>query len=305
MNQESNIPTKKPDVMDALLSEHARLGSGEDTALVEAILLRTVNQPLELPQPIAKASFGWQDWAKMAAAVTLFFGLTALVLHQIKGGERAETTFQLTVTYATVDNQMAEPDTMPEENPAPSNRIGIVRDVTRVVAATDLKPIAPIMQVAEFTLVETTSPAELNGTFTPSIDVFEAATAGRVESFAVSANHSKRTDSALEYDGKVEVNHPEFHIQADRLVVQASSSSTESYASTGAFQAFGAIIERTLENGQVETAKADELVYKPNDQSLELTGAKMELTAGSKTLHFDNENEKLILRPNGFQVVRK
>ena len=134
--------------------------------------------------------------------------------------------FQLTVPYATPTSQPTEPEAAPEENSATPNRLGIVRDVTGVVASTDLKPIAPIMQVAEFTLVETTSPAELNGTFTPSIDVFEAATAGRVESFAVSANHSKRTDSALEYDGKVEVNHPEFHIQADRLVAQVRPRAT-------------------------------------------------------------------------------
>ncbi len=260
---DTNHSDESIDLTDVLLREHSRLGSGPDSDLVNSILAATVDRKLDLPQPAERPSFSWKEWAKLAALVTVFAGLTVGVLKQLPGLAPAEEpTFQLTVRFASsVDEALELAD-----NSIPNKKAGIVRD-------------------------------------TAEVDVYNAKSGMRTESFAISANMTDRSSKKLEYSGDVTVDHASFSIQADRLVVAAANSDKQT---GGAFQAYGAVIKRTLENGDVEIARADELTYEPAEQSLVLSGESMELTAGNQTLVFASiDTEKLILRPDGYQIVRR
>ena len=107
MNSESNskdLNSSSDQLTDALLAEHARLGTGSDADLVKEILLKTIDAPIDISQytPAESKSFGLAEWAKVAAAVVAILGLGALALNQMSTGpeiadrdQRTEETNQV------------------------------------------------------------------------------------------------------------------------------------------------------------------------------------------------------------------
>lgn len=94
MNTPHNHPLAEADerFMEALLDEHARLGSGDDKALLALVRARTEEQPGN-DHVVSARSFGVFQWSQVAAAVVLIgFVLSAALRHFAPGNPSSESS---------------------------------------------------------------------------------------------------------------------------------------------------------------------------------------------------------------------
>ena len=289
-------------LIDALLVEHARLGQGDDEAMLKAIRLRTVDQPapsrvVELVahdgQAPARRRVSRGEWLKIAAVVAVSLSVLGILLSQSQvGGKsssdptRNEQTFQLVSRpHVTV----AFPD--------PTPRTGELLSTARPVGEISL-PALPgagtpeeIVLRAEFSNIATT--------------VSDPVSDELLAEFSISAEKLYALPSdRLVYEGKVVLRHPEFTLEADRLELEASDENTR----VGTFLAEGAnvTIEKSLPTGETEVAHGTSARWDAtNGGSLILAGGPPTLSAGDSFVRPQSSDGYIILRADGYQVIER
>lgn len=195
---------------DSLLSEHARLGSGNDDELIGKILAKTVAKASITP---ARPVFGLRNWMIMGTSVAAVVALLLLALSNfhLKDNRRTSDTFQF-VVKVTGSLPARETGNKPEPTPKESPRF-----VKSKPYEGELNPVTPTSSEIVLVKIEDRD-LQLSSEFTPSLtDVGEER--ARVQSITISANIALHEGEKMQYSGKVIVTHADFTLTADELDV--------------------------------------------------------------------------------------
>jgi hypothetical protein len=256
-------------LMDALLTEHARLGSRDDESLLAAIQARTTGRAViavdfaaprrqQLPRPRTSM----REWLQIAAIVVLSLSVLGLFLTLRQVERQSGNTHQL-ISVAPGQEERSlrviiqdEPDT-------------VARPDTNVVTAEEIRRAV----LAEF---------------------------------SVEAEHqSQLAPGLLVYEGGVVLRHPDFVLRADRL--ELSSSGAQADAPFGAFVASGKSLEiekRNASSGSLDVARAERATYEAKGGRLILSGGAT-LSAGKSFVQPYSPAGEIVLRPNGYEVIER
>lgn len=225
---------------DSLLSEHARLGSGNDEELIGNILAATVSKTAIIP---ARPEFGMRNWMVMGVSVAALVAVLLLVLSNFnfQDHSRSSDTFQFVVKMTGPLPSDGIAETAPEAEPghhitaSPNYGLEISPDyrVSTEVAAVKIKD-------GNFLLVSQ---------FDPSMSDLPSDQT-QVTSVTISADKSIHKGSEMKYSGKVVVTHNQFTLTADQLNVMLDKK-------TGSLIARGHS-ELTLASGEIKEIDPDE-----------------------------------------------
>ena len=197
---------------DSLLSEHARLGSGNDDDLIANIFARTISNPTVTPAPPV---FGMRNWLLMGTSVAALVTLLLLVLSnmQLKDNARSSDTFQFVVkmtgplpTVNTASDTPTHKEGAPPvfaEPKAYQGQLNPVSEKPSIVSSVKIKD-------RNFQLVPQ---------FDPSLNELPKHRTV-VQSITISADESVHKGTEMRYSGKVVVTHKQFTLTADSLEVQ-------------------------------------------------------------------------------------
>lgn len=257
-------------IVDSLLRDHARLGTGDDEELVQSILAATV----ELPRPHAVSttrfsspeqgpSFG-KSWLRIAAMVAVT--LTALVvIISLKPEKRAQAQSSSEGRDEVVFQVVVESN---ERRPAQSGRIDrkiliSSRYPSNTRPAISSPSLSGRVPVVELSSVELISPDSVD--FERSIENFPERS--RIEStFLVAANETTRDGRKVIYSGNVVLRDEHFTLNADSLVLDRSSSGESQM-----FQALNPIIENLERGYRIEGETAN---YDPSRDEVVIKGIR-------------------------------
>jgi len=261
---------------EALLSEHARLGTASDEGLLATVRARTIEVPGPMESvTVARAHFGWADWSKVAAMVTIALGALWLVLQMgadkpVSNGERSEHTLRLVV--------------IPQTAPGIPSVTGENRGEVKVPKSAE--PQDAGMSFENFNLADLSLSTELLSEFSVSAEKISEA----------------QDDRLLVYEGDVLLKHPDFTLKADRLELAADVRDGERLV--GGFVASGDEIEidRFSAAGGMEVAKAREVTYSPEGGALILRGGAS-LSSGANSVRPRSEAGAIVLFQDGYQVI--
>ncbi|MCP5541632.1 MAG: hypothetical protein H7A53_00075 [Akkermansiaceae bacterium] len=277
-------------LLDALLREHARLGSCDDEGLIASVRALTVDKPEPLRRPLpAKARFGAADWMKAAAAVMISLGLLWLVLakgpalHREDGAAaRVETVFQLRVLPADTE----------DPGLSPSHRSSAKRSA--VAGAIAQGPEAPV--------ITGVAPGAPDAAFVNGNP--DSVTGELLAEFSVTADSIFRSpeNDRLVYEGGVIVKHPDFVLKADRIEFEAGTVGDDRIDT---FVARGRAIEvnRHAAGGALEIASARVVTYRAEGGLLTLSGGPPSLKIGPNLITPLTAEGEIVLRNDGFQVI--
>ena len=273
----SNSAESSDPLTEALLSEHARLGTANDEGLLATVRARTIEVPGPMePVSVTKAHFGWADWAKVAAMVTIALGGLWLVLQMgtdkpVVSGERPEHTLRLVV--------------IPQAKPGVPSVAREDRGQVKVPDSRGAEQEAG-MSFENFELADLSLSTEL------------------LSEFSVSAKKISETrdEKFLVYEGDVLLKHPDFTLKADRLELAADLRDGERLV--GGFVASGDEIEidRYSAAGGMEVATAREVTYSPEGGALILRGGAS-LSSGNSFVRPENPEGAIVLLQDGYQVI--
>lgn len=217
MNTESNPSKETPEfesaaerLADSMLSEHARLGSGNDDELIGNIFAKTILK--SEVTPAARPAFGARNWMIMGSAVAAVIAvlLIALSNFRIDDSSRSSDTFQFVVTMANTEKPVAEATPEPKLPPK-------ISFATPKAYEGKLEPIS--QKPSEIDSVEIKDRNfELVSNFDPSLSKLRARPT-KIRSIRITADESSHKGSQMHYSGKVIVTHNQFTLTAEKLDV--------------------------------------------------------------------------------------
>lgn len=270
--------------MDALLTEHARLGrDGEDEELVYRILANTVHSRTQPSLVAPRRPAEPRRWAGIGlnAAIAALVALLLVALFSIPSSRNSTDPGELRFVVRILDPAAPETVASPTVSRAIPGR------------TTPVGPVAEpplIRSVPWLARIEWLSTAPLPGT--------ELATAPslRSEDLRIRADRQQRIHADVVYEGKVLVEHADFRIEAERVRLRAPGTPAD-----GGETPLLAEGVRVVQASTDCVAEAEELRYDPASASLLLTGISRISTARGELAHF-SPDERLVLSPNGFSI---
>ncbi len=225
---------------DSLLSEHARLGSGNDDELIGNILAKTVSKAAIIP---ARPEFGARNWMIMGTSVAAVVAILLLALSNFsfQDHRRSSDTFQFVVKMTGPLPSDGIEKSSPEAERGhviavpPNYGLEVSPDyrVSTEVAAVKIKD-------GNFLLVSQ---------FDPSMSELPSDQT-QVTSVTISADESVHKGNEMNYSGGVVVTHNQFTLTADQLSVMLDKK-------TGSLIARGRS-ELTLASGEIKEINPDE-----------------------------------------------
>ncbi len=239
---------------DSLLSEHARLGSGNDDELIGNILAATVSKTAITP---SHPEFGVRNWMIMGTSVAALVAVLLLVLSnfRLQDHRRSSDTFQFVVKMTgplSSDQAVAqETGIRPGPQAAGSGRYdGKVKPVYQLdstVAAIEIKD-------GNFLLISR---------FNPSVNEFPAHQS-LVNAVTISADESVHKGTEMSYSGKVVMTHNQFTLTADELEVLLDKESgnliargrSELKFASGKIKKLDPKVEELVLNGETYSIRA-------------------------------------------------
>ena len=288
-------------LIDALLVEDARVGRGNDEAMLAAIRSRTVDQPVatrvvELvphdSQPRPRQRVAPREWLKIAAVVTVSLSVLGLVLFQSPTGidlsPRTEQTFQL-VSHPP----HAVAVSLSGGNPEVAMRFPQATRVQAGPGEISIPSLAPLDSGSE----------GLSGSF-PGTAPRDPISDVLLAEFSISAEKLYELPSErLVYEGKVILRHPEFTLEADRLELSAPEDGER----VGTFVAEGEElrIEKRLPTGGTEIARGTFATWDADEGGIILAGGPPTLSAGNSFVSPQSSDGVIILRADGYQVIER
>ncbi|MEO0414940.1 MAG: hypothetical protein AAF226_08315 [Verrucomicrobiota bacterium] len=251
---------------DALLSEHARLGSGRDEDLIKNILTATVHAGDSgediVAAPTNIVNFGAANWMKLAASVAVIVGAIAFGLNASKltspnsnvaDAPRHSETFHI-VKYVESDSQSTQ--RVQPEQPSAGRNISVTQ------AAPAVETPATTAQLPNAPFLAESAPVS-DGMQGPSVTEMPEP---QVKTFSVAAANIERVKGATIYSGEATLRHPEFLIRADSLRVVRNDRSSNGIPT---FFAQNAVIEGS---NSISRAEAAEISYHASSGQIELRG---------------------------------
>jgi hypothetical protein len=267
-DSESHPATTPQDrLTDALLREHARLGSLDDEGLLATIRARTVARPssvTDFPAPSQRPRTTTREWMQIAAIVALSLTVLGLFLSQRRVAQetRAGKMHQL-VSHPKADvtaTVRVEPDTA--DSPS------LAKTHPGVVSPPDVRAL---------TLAE----------------------------FSVSAESTfQLAPGRLIYEGDVVLHHPDFTLKADRLELTSTDGADNAPVETFVARGEGIEIEKRSANGSIEIARASQATYDSDGGRLILAGGAT-LSAGNSFVQPLTTAGVIILRADGYEVIER
>lgn len=283
---------------DALLREHARLGTADDESLLAAVRARTVERPaatriVDLPvsRHEAHRRTSAREWMQMAAAVTIAFALVGLFLSRqsVNHSGRSEQTFQL----------ISQQETLP--------RLTAVAVASDSAASPGREPVPAEPELGGFTFPNLVGVDSVDSEtiFAPS-ESADPASQELLAEFSVSAERILQVSpDRLVYEGGVILRHPDFTLEADRL--ELSRLDDESGSRIDAFVAEGAAVtvEKKSADGVTEVARASTATWDARRGGLVLAGGPPTLNAGASFVRPVTSAGVIVLHPDGYQVIER
>ncbi len=271
--------------IDAALSEHARLGKGDDEELVFRILQETVHRrdPARTPKTVlGDRRLFFIATGSIAASVAL--ALVMLSRQSPAPSERRSDELRFVIRVASPESTGATAVNTPP-------RAAVTRH-TGPLALTNPAP-APSAPAAAPTLA--TSAFEWVTEFGPSFAPLPRA-ALRGERLRITADRSESTPSGLRYEGDVLVEHDSFRIEATR--VNLPDAGTVSGDDKAALLAYQVRVARPADDCFAEAA---ELRFEPATGELVLTGITRVRTDRGELARF-SPGDRLVLSEGGFRI---
>ncbi len=246
--------TSEP-LTDSLLREHARLGTEEDTTLVNAIIANTTAATPADTAPIVPAQprFGALNWTVVVGSAAAAVGLCLLALNQFSfetKESRHSDTFHFVVK--TVEPASSEQVKVKTKKPL---QAGAHRPFQG-----ELTPVSGDSEALASVELKQDNLASVSDFSPKPSELPNRAT--RMESVTISADNTSHRGEHMNYTGNVLMVHEEFTLAARELEVSVDKS-------TGILTAKGQS-EITLRNGEVVTID-------PKKEQLILTGAEFEI----------------------------
>jgi len=281
-------------LMDALLSEHARLGQTSDEELVANILRQTIHAsvivpmasplPLRTSRHVSRPFFGRSDWLKAAAMVAGIAFLGALLLKGIKTKEpgplavfpsskRQEQVFQLVIQETTDAKQQGVARTH-ATTAYLSTQAGEVVTAPFEIKASVLDSLD---SVDSLKLADSGQPA----LFGPSVTSHPKPR----PVFTLAANESSRNREEMIYRGDVVLTHHDFILKADSIVVDKSgallnASNASLTHRAGAYQTQAKAVTFSPASGELIARGVQKLMTEGKEKRIDKTVSSVIFDAG-------------------------
>ena len=291
-------------LIDALLSEHARLGSHDDVGLLATVRARTVDvpAPLAFPEPRAR-SLSRADLWKVAAAVAAVLALLGVVISHIETASPQTDTLQLVLRPVSFSIGIGPEFSGGEAGlPARTPR-AILPDPSSLSRIEFPVAVADSLEIAYAGSQFGESPTDryefdqFASLLLPSTEL--------LESISVAADRTthQEGDQTVVYEGEVRLTHPDFRLTADRLEFSKRGGGEQEHF--GAFVATGDVVrvEKRTPAGTVQVAEGLQVSYDADGGTLTLSGGPPRLQTGGGQVVPDSLGGAIVLRQDGFQVI--
>jgi lipopolysaccharide export system protein LptA len=269
--------------IDAALSEHARLGHGDDEELVFRILQETVHRPLRSPSRTATVRH-WRPFMVAAGSIAASVALALVLLPR-----QAPTPDERRSDELRFVVRMASPEAPPSNGKTPVQpRIAATRHTgpfELTAPAASVLPEAPALASGHFEWVSGFAPS-----FSP-----QPRTEAVGERLRITADRGESTGSGMIYEGDVLVEHDAFRIEAATVRVSVPGEEETAEAPLLAHRV------RVVRPASGCVAEAETLRFDPASGRLVLTGVTRVESAKGQLDQFA-PGDRLILSESGFSV---
>ncbi len=290
-NESTNFTDPTPPggaLADALLHEHARLGTSDDEELISRILVRTVNKTNAAPvSPAAAHRMAVREWMQLGGAVAAVIALLliALSMFNVRDGASSDT-FHMTVKFveaAEGDIQVASVDLpKPDQKPARPFQGQVLPQVVNGETVSSVT-----IEDQDFNLI----------TYFEQSFKSPPAKATRIDSITIIAGRSTRDGDELIFEGNVIVTHHDFVLKTDSLrLVTASQKSGQ----VPSFIAEFAEISHLATNSK---ASARKVVFDTATSSLVAHGVVSLTGANGGHPEFDSASERLVFQGDTLKIL--
>lgn len=291
MNQSpSHLPEDR--FVEALLQEHSRIPNGKsDRELVHRILLETVHRP----KTSLSAEEKRQDWkfssatsvaiGSIAAAIAIAALLTSSPLIQRNGTSRETERLQFVVHVET-----GAPQPQPHQQVTPPFREALPYGLNLSFSSPTLREIQSVFPTRNNFEWVTTSP--------PSAPSFAPLGTDQIryENLKITADRSHESGGSIRFSGHVTVEHDQFSLTAEEVIVAKSGSSSNQMP-----YPLNARNAKLTQHSPYRVAEAGNLKFAPANSTLILTNvAYLETEAGR--LHQFSPDDTLTLSEGVFSV---
>ncbi|MEM9284223.1 MAG: hypothetical protein AAGA96_20590 [Verrucomicrobiota bacterium] len=275
-------------LIDAAISEHARLGSEQDDeALISKVLHRTIFHSDTEPSPLPGQPPESRIWLKASFAALIAISLIALALDRLPYGadRRASDELQFVVTLAPGSTSPVEPSERSNKETSPPRISGNPYQTPQLT------------HQESPTLHEIETPDggrfEVTTLFRPSLDSLPQP-AVREDRFAISADRMTREDGLRIYRGNVRIEHHDFLFEAaEALLPDQRSSADKPY-----FEAKDVVFTRHLPS---QTARAGLVRYDPITGELVFSQVDS-FETGNGMLGQFGPTDRLVVAADGFTI---
>ncbi|MDA7921779.1 hypothetical protein N9B73_08485 [Verrucomicrobiales bacterium] len=290
-NDISNHDVPLPDderFMNAALEEHARLGSlPNDEALIDRILLETVNRKANTVAIASKNSTPWKSLAigitSAAAGLTVgFFALQSFPLRDSVGQEE-EVHFVVRIL---------------EDAPTPAT--AVTKAAPALVARPSESLIEPTYAQVDAVVGSTDASADylLETQFGKSLAQLPAK-AHRHNSFLISAENVLQASNATRFDGNVVIAHDTWRIEASAASVPiAGNVGGNAEDPSPSLSATNVVVTQA---NPLRTVYAKELIFDAVTGNLVLTGVQS-LSASEGEMKKFQASDRLILTEMSYSI---
>jgi lipopolysaccharide export system protein LptA len=306
MKKPTGNSQESPDALiDALLSEHARLGSHDDVGLLATVRARTVDVPAPLPFPEPRAhSFSRADRWKAAAMVAGVLAVIGFVVSRI------ETTGPETDTLQLVMRPVSFTIGFSDEN-ASGNDAGLRVPPTKAAFAdpSSISPVDfPTSAAESLALTYNESPLgeapadryefdQLASLMLPTTELLARVS---VAADRMIRNYDSQT---LVCEGHVQLAHLDFRLTADRLEFSKRAKGEEDQFGTFVATGNAVRVEKRTPTGTLQVAEGLRVSYDADGGTLTLLGGPPRLQTGGSQVVPESLDGAIVLLQDGFQVI--
>lgn len=294
MNSKSNstesFDAESPadNLAEALIREHARLGSRDDEELISRILVRTFGKSATAPvNPSNVQKMTTREWVQMGTAVAAVIAvlLLALSMLQFRNG-RTSDTFHMTVEFVEEPSDEVELTTVTNVSPARKSARPFRNDYYPRIEIGDAVSSVTI-EDQDFNLV-----THFERSF-KSLPV----KATRNESFTITSDKSTHLGNEILYEGEVIMKHRDFVLTA--AILRLVASETDSSQTP----AFVAEIAEIRHRASSSVATAALVVFDTASGSLIASGVTNLRNAAGEAQAIDDANEHLVFNGARMEIL--
>jgi hypothetical protein len=269
--------------IDAALSEHARLGHGDDEELVFRILQETVHRPAR-SRPGKGSVREWRPFVVAAGSIAASVAVALVVLSRQSPApsERRSDELRFVVRVTSPEARKADLRDTVQPRVAATRHTGTLE---LTAPASTALPGAPVLASGHFEWV-----SEFGPSFSP-----QPRTEAVGERLRITADRGESTGSGMVYEGDVLVEHDSFRIEAATVRLPVPGSGDVGEAPLLAHRV------RVVRPSSDCVAEAETLRFDPASGRLVLTGVtRVESERGE--LDQFAPGDRLVLSESGFTV---